>query len=88
MAGATNIPTPLPPLGPHDQHVLWNRLAEATARVPRSTMILVYCKKGIRSGVAARMLRAMGFSGVINLGGIEDPGIAQMARRGQLGWVR
>ena len=36
----------------------------------RSALLIVYCRCGIRSGIAKRKLKALGFENVINFGAI------------------
>ena len=57
--GARNIPVNLLP----------NRLAEIGAK---ERPIVVYCASGARSAMAAKMLKASGFTDVTNAGGLED----------------
>ena len=81
LCGAINIPTPLPagpglpPLSLNQLHTLYNRLQSSLQRELTNTQsnvrVAVYCKKGVRAGIAANMLRQMGYN-VINLGGIFD----------------
>jgi phage shock protein E len=57
--GAVNIPLSLIPL----------KLKELE---PRETPIVLYCASGARSGQAARLLKAAGFTDVVNAGGLDD----------------
>jgi phage shock protein E len=57
--GAINIPLSLIPL----------KLSELR-EMPQP--VLVYCRSGNRSGMAATMLRTAGFEEVFNAGGLED----------------
>ena len=57
--GAVNIPLSLIPL----------KMKELE---PRDTPIVLYCASGARSGQAARLLKAAGFTNVVNAGGLDD----------------
>jgi len=57
--GAINIPLSILP-------VRMNELE------PRDKPIVLYCASGARSGQGARLLKASGFSDVINAGGLDD----------------
>jgi phage shock protein E len=57
--GAVNIPLALIPL----------KMKELE---PRETPIVLYCASGARSGQAARLLKAAGFTDVVNAGGLDD----------------
>lgn len=48
------------------------------------TPIYVYCKLGKRSGVAAQMLREMGFQNVVDMGGVEQGYVADKLATGEL----
>jgi len=79
LCGAINIPTPLPagpglpPLTNPQLRTLRSTLqSELTNIAHRRVHIAVYCKKGVRAGIAADILRKMGYQSVINLGGILD----------------
>lgn len=56
--GAVNIP--LPELG--------GRMRE----IPQQHPVILYCASGIRSGMAATMLKRAGYGEVVNAGGIGD----------------
>ncbi|MCO4769834.1 MAG: rhodanese-like domain-containing protein [Deltaproteobacteria bacterium] len=57
IPGAVNIP--------HDQ------IAARTGEVgPKNRPVVLYCRSGARSGMAARVLRSAGFSEVIDVGSI------------------
>jgi len=81
VPGAVLIPTPLPPLDPDAICQLSIALAQATAGVPRSRPLLVYCAKGKRSRLASSILGVYGFEEVIDLGGIEDGPLREFAAR-------
>jgi len=57
--GAINIPLSVLPV----------RLQELE---PRDKPIVLYCASGARSGQGARLLKASGFTDVINAGGLDD----------------
>jgi len=71
LRGAINIPTPLPPLDRTDIYTLYCRLSDISQQNPKRTFI-VYCKKGIRSKMAAYLLKDMGGHKVIDLGGVME----------------
>lgn len=43
-----------------------------TLQVDKDTPILLYCRSGNRAGKAMERLRALGYTNVTNLGGLED----------------
>jgi phage shock protein E len=50
-------------------------LAELSARVPeirRDRPVVLYCRSGARSGLAAGQLRKAGFTDIVNAGGLGD----------------
>ncbi len=55
--GARNIPLP----------VLGRRLNE----IPRDTPVVLYCRSGMRSASAARLLKRAGYVDVLNAGGLS-----------------
>jgi phage shock protein E len=57
--GAVNIPLSLIPL----------KMSELE---PKDKPIVLYCASGARSGQAARLLKAAGFTDVVNAGGLDD----------------
>jgi phage shock protein E len=57
--GAINIPLSLIPL----------KMSELE---PKDKPIVLYCASGARSGQAARLLKAAGFTDVVNAGGLDD----------------
>jgi len=71
LAGAVLIETPLPPLESWQKQALWTNLVQITKHLDRDQAIAVYCKKGIRAGLAKRFLNELGYWNVIYLGGIE-----------------
>lgn len=72
LENAINIPTPLPPLSSKDICKLSRDLYLLLRDFPSDTPILLYCKKGIRAGIARDLLIDMGFTNVQNLGGYDD----------------
>lgn len=71
LSHAINVPTPSPPLSMRDLINLENDLLYVLKNVPVFTLIGVYCKKGIRAGIAHEILVNNGFYNVVNLGGLE-----------------
>ncbi|MFI4897669.1 MAG: rhodanese-like domain-containing protein [Phycisphaerales bacterium JB059] len=69
---------------PGAKNIAHTRLASRLEEVPRDRPILVYCRSGERSGVAASLLRRAGFDAVNLAGGIEawESGAAPMEREG------
>ena len=63
-AGAVNIPLSI-------LHLKADPTAPDAALAPGKPVVL-YCASGARSGMAARMLRQMGYDPVWNLGGLQD----------------
>lgn len=57
--GAINIPLSLVPV----------KMKELE---PKDKPIVLYCASGARSGQAARLLKAAGFTDVVNAGGLDD----------------
>ena len=68
LCGANHIDTPLPSLSEKQLNTLYTTLFNMN--VTKDTPIMVYCKKGIRSGIAANMLQDIGYKNVTDLGGI------------------
>jgi len=64
------------PPGAAHRHVPLGELTEHLADLPRDRALLVYCKSGSRSAIAASMLVANGFRNVHNLGGGLDGWVA------------
>ncbi len=71
ICGAINVPLGLPPTGRNLQAFKQN-LTYLSQTMPPNAPISVYCKKGIRAGIAKQLLRQMGMRNVQNLGGLED----------------
>ncbi|MCY6356816.1 rhodanese-like domain-containing protein [Clostridium sp. ZS2-4] len=40
--------------------------------IPKSTKIIIYCQRGVRSSTAAKILDDLGYADVYNLGGIDN----------------
>jgi glyoxylase-like metal-dependent hydrolase (beta-lactamase superfamily II)/rhodanese-related sulfurtransferase len=53
-------------------HLVLDELARSTARVPRDSELVVVCRSGYRSSIAASILRRAGFGGVTDLVGGMD----------------
>ena len=66
ICGAYNIPTPLPPKRISVQYV--NNIKQRLFHldINEKEQIVVYCKKGIRSTMAADALKSMGFTNIYN----------------------
>jgi rhodanese-related sulfurtransferase len=63
LAGALHLPLRRVPL-------------EAPERLPKDLPLLFYCAAGIRSAVAADVLRGLGYERLFNLGGIGEAAAA------------
>ena len=59
---------------PDAVNIPFNELASRISEVncSHSTQINVYCKAGVRSGIAKTILESFGFSHVVNVGGLND----------------
>ena len=54
-------------------HIMLGYLEEQAADLPRDKPVVVHCRTGMRSAIAASLLQARGVPGVINMvGGIRD----------------
>lgn len=69
ICDAINVHTPRPPLPLHARQALMDKLVKLN--LPDGETITVYCAQGIRSKLAAGLLRQLGHP-VIDLGGIDD----------------
>lgn len=56
--GAVNIPL--------------QQLAQRVGEIPRDRPVVLYCTSGVRSGTAAAQLKRLGFTDVVNAGGLRD----------------
>lgn len=83
FSGARLIPTPLPPLLPHDLEKLRRDLRMVVSGKPTTTPIVVYCKLGKRTRIAAGILRDEGFINVLNLQGIQTDPLRSLIARGE-----
>lgn len=72
LKDAILVPTPLPPLNRQQIKNLINKLRVLTKDLDKDTLIKVYCKKGIRSGLAEDILKEFGFRNIENLGGVFE----------------
>jgi len=70
LCEAIHIPVPLPPLS--EKHLIdfQDTLHKRLQKYRKTQPILVYCKKGIRAAHAVKILKALGYSNVYNLGGV------------------
>ena len=55
-------------------NIPYNEIAEGIAEVTgdKDAMIYVYCRSGRRSGIAKETLEGLGYTQVVNVGGIEE----------------
>jgi phage shock protein E len=50
-----------------------NEIAQRAAEIgPKDKPVVLYCASGARSAYAARILKSLGFSKVVNAGGLYD----------------
>lgn len=70
ICSATNIQTPKPPLKDVDRMNLENKLLNIGIN-NKNALIIVYCKLGIRANIAKNILKEIGFTNVMSLGGID-----------------
>lgn len=70
ICSAIHIKTPKPPLKDKDMKELENKLKSIGIK-DKNKMIIVYCKLGIRAGIAKNVLEQIGYTNVKSLGGIE-----------------
>jgi rhodanese-related sulfurtransferase len=73
LPGAILVKTPLPPILSDVRDGLRRELSKTMKSVGANfdTPVIVYCKKGVRAGVAMQMLKQMGYRNVSSLGGVE-----------------
>lgn len=81
LSGARHIAVPLPPLEYADMCRLAAQLAEASRGISKDHPVAVYCKKGVRSGLVAALLRAQGMTQVYDLGGAMEGALAEYRKR-------
>lgn len=86
IIGAILVPTPLPPLNKNNLVYLFNFLDNLLKGRSRSSPIYVYCKKGIRAGLALQFLRSMGFTNVISLGGVKTDPLMGLIKKDPIWW--
>jgi len=72
LCGAWHVNTKLPPIDNAAYRRLHRKLQNKLRGYPESTVIIIYCKKGIRANIAKDILQNyMGYRNVSTLGGIE-----------------
>lgn len=69
LCSAINVETPVPPLSNKDILELENRLKKLG--INKNSVIIIYCKLGIRANRAKNILKNIGYNNVYSLGGIE-----------------
>lgn len=71
IPGAVNFPVKLPPISRQDHTVIYNDLVEFLIdhNIGKNILMLVYCKKGVRSKIITDFLDDLGYN-TINLGGV------------------
>ena len=53
--------------------IMLGLIADRVAEIPKDKPILLYCRSGIKSGIATSILRKTGITNIINLsGGINE----------------
>jgi phage shock protein E len=58
---------------PDAKNIPVNEIAGRVAEIgPRDRPVILYCASGARSAMAARILKASGFTDVVNAGGLAD----------------
>ena len=57
---------------PKAKNIPLDELGAGMDKLPKDKPIVLYCASGMRSGQAARMLQAAGFSDVTSAGGLSD----------------
>lgn len=83
ICGAILVPTPVPPLSDAQVEQLHARLDHLLRGRPRSDLIVVYCRKGVRAALAARYLEKRGFLRVQSLGGVETEPLRAYVAKGR-----
>lgn len=72
ICGSIHIETKLPPLNRNDLKKLARKLNRLNGLNVRKTHpIIVYCKKGVRAGIAKEILELLRYSNVHSLGGVD-----------------
>jgi rhodanese-related sulfurtransferase len=49
----------------------YDEISRRAPEIPRDTLVVLYCRTGRRSGIAARELRKLGYDNVVNFGGVK-----------------
>lgn len=81
LCQAIHIPTPKPPLTDWDKSILAGRLHKALKGLSEQVPLILYCKKGIRAGIAKEILREQqGFKKVMSLGGVDTSPLKEIIR--------
>lgn len=80
------IPTDSPPTARWDVTDRYLRIVMSGK--PLDMPVYVYCQKGVRAHEAEKMLRHLGHTNVISLGGIEEGKLADDLRTGVVSLVR
>jgi rhodanese-related sulfurtransferase len=57
---------------PGSENINYVDLPDSPPDVPKDRLIILYCHTGMRSHTAARMLAKLGFSRLVNFGGVVD----------------
>lgn len=83
LHGSVLVETPLPPLTPNVIKNFKIKLQNKLKYYPKNQKIHVYCKKGIRAGEAAKILKAMGYKNVKVLGGVEANPLKNQISKGK-----
>ena len=81
LADAVLVPLKLPPFDVGDIRSFAETLAATITPLPRDAPVAVYCKKGVRSAIAARLLRALGMTQVYDLGGTKEGPLSEYLKR-------
>lgn len=84
VCDAILIETPLPPLNQLHINTLQSKIKNIVKQLDKDKIIYVYCKKGIRSGIALEMLNKEGMNNVISLGGVKKGKIKTLIENNQI----
>lgn len=76
LRDAILVPTPLPPLTTSAGESLHAKLTHLLQFYPREHPVYLYCKKGVRAGVAKQILQNAGYKNVVSMGGVESGELA------------